>query len=482
MEDNRYNEWYSQKSVYDWYAPNFEAPAKEEAAPPAPIPAAAAPKAKKPRRRRTGLKLAIIVVCVLVLVSATALYFSDGFADGSPQLSLPSPTPAQPSDTPEGNDFSDLFPGFDGLIPDSGDGQIIIPGENGEMPENFKDFFDSYFTMEDSIAPSNITRAEAAGDFKLELNSFEGLEKLSLQELYAGCSPSVVGVMANYDDSTGYGWGTGVIIDESGYIVTNAHVISEADSCTVVLSDGSEHNALLVGEDAQTDLAVLKIKALNLVPATFGDSNALVVGDDVVAIGNPLGAEFSGTLTNGIVSAINRSVDYSGTSMTLIQTNAALNEGNSGGPLINMYGQIIGITNMKMANEYGIAIEGIGFAIPSTTVKTVVDSIIENGKVVGRPGIGITCGSVPQAAMDEYGLPEGLYITDVSEGSDAKAKGILPGDVLTHINGQAVYTTDDVLSIRDEHKVGDTLVFTIFRNGESFEVNVEIYDLGNIYR
>ena len=167
--------------------------------------------------------------------------------------------------------------------------------------------------------------------------------------------------------------------------------------------------------------------------------------------------------------------------MPLIQTNTALNEGNSGGPLINMQGQVIGVTNMKMANEYGVTIEGIGFAIPSTTVMTVVNSIIENGKVAGRPGIGITCGSVPEQAMEEYGLPEGLYITAVSEGSDAEKKGILPGDVLTHINGQAVFTTDDVLAIRDEHKVGDFLRFTIYRDGETFELDVEIYDLGNIY-
>ena len=475
MEDRQNNEWYSRNSVYDWYAPNFSSPAKAEAAPPAPE------KAKR-KRMSTGLKVSIIVISVLLLVTAVTLAFSlNGGEEKSPQLADPSPVPTQPGEIPDGKDFSDLFPGFEGTIPDTGDGQIIIPDTGGDMPDNFRDFFDGYFTMEDSIAASNIPRTDANGDFTLELRSSEGEEKLSLQELYGDCSPSVVGVMANYADSTGYGWGTGVILDKSGYIVTNAHVISEADSCTVVLWNGKECEALLVGEDAQTDLAVLKISSNGLVPATFGDSDRLLVGDDVVAIGNPLGADFSGTLTNGIVSAINRSVDYSGTSMTLIQTNAALNEGNSGGPLINMYGQVIGITNMKMANEYGIAIEGIGFAIPSTTVKTVVNSIIENGKVVGRPGIGITCGSVPEAAMEEYGLPEGLYITDVSEGSDAKAKGILPGDVLTHINGQAVYTTDDVLSIRDEHKVGDHLTFTIYRDGKSFEVEVEIYDLGNIY-
>jgi len=379
MEENRNSGWYS--GTYDWYAPNFNT---------APIPETApqAPKAKKPRRRRTGLIIILAVIVVVAMVAGTAIFFADG--GSAPSLSAPTvdPTPApeapQGDNSQGGGNIFDMFPGFDGIIPDSGNGQVIIP-DDGSMPEDFRDFFDSYYTMEESIAASNIPRVQAKGDFLLELESADGLDRLSLQELYAECSPSVVGVMANYADKSGYGWGTGVIIDKSGYVVTNAHVISKADTCTVVLWNGKECEALLVGEDAQTDLAVLKIDAKGLVPAAFGDSDELLVGDDVVAIGNPLGAQFSGTLTNGIVSAINRSVDYSGTSMTLIQTNAALNEGNSGGPLINMYGQVIGITNMKMANEYGVTIEGIGFAIPSTTVKTVVDSIIENGKVVGRP-------------------------------------------------------------------------------------------------
>ncbi len=483
MDENKNYDWYSQKSIYDWYAPNL--PASESAQ----TPASPAQTEKKPRRKRTGMKVTMIVICVLILVAGTALAFSDGFGfDFDYSLSEPGVNapesegekPATSTDVPE--DFFDNIPGFDvfGDIFPGQDGDFNIPVDPNDMPEDFRDFFDGYYTMEETIAPSNIPRT-STGDAELKLGSSEGEEKLSLQQLYSRCSPSVVGIMANYEDNSGYGWGTGVIMDASGYIITNAHVISDASSCTVVLWNGRECPALLVGEDTHTDLAVLKIEAKGLVPASFGDSNLLSVGDEVVAIGNPLGAEFSGTLTNGIVSAINRSVDYSGTSMTLIQTNAALNEGNSGGPLINMYGQVVGITNMKMVNSYGATIEGIGFAIPSTTVKQVVDQLIANGKVVGRPGIGITCGSVPQQAMDEYGLPEGLYITEVSEGSDAKAKGILPGDVLTHINGQKVLTTEDVLSIRDEHQVGDMLMFTIYRNGETFNVEVEIYDLGNIY-
>lgn len=162
--------------------------------------------------------------------------------------------------------------------------------------------------------------------------------------------------------------------------------------------------------------------------------------------------------------------------LTLLQTNAAINEGNSGGPLFNMYGQVIGITNMKMVNTSDVTIEGIGFAIPSTTVKEIADQLIAKGKILGRPGIGITVGAVPEAAAEHYGLVSGLYITAVVEGCDAEKQGIKPGDILTHINGQPVATTDDVLVIRDQHRPGDKLTFTIFRDGKSFDVEVELYD------
>ena len=467
MDENRNNGWYATETdnaAAAWYAPNFTPLATPKAA--------EAPKKKK-RKARTGLIVILIVVVVLGLVAGSAIYFGSIYTGNQPQLSLP-----------EGF----VMPDNSEILPDSDFGYTIPKYDNDSsdnsdtLPDTFQEFFNNYFTMEESIKDSNIPATEAKGDFEIELNTSEGLEEKRFQDLYTECSPYVVGIMALYDDKpTSYGWGTGIIINESGYVITNAHVIAEADKCSVILNDGTEYNALLVGSDAKTDLAVLKIKALGLVAAEFGDSDELMIGDGVVAIGNPLSMELSGTFTNGIISAFNRSVSYSGTDIPLIQTNTALNEGNSGGPLINMYGQVIGVTNMKMSTQYGVTIEGIAFAIPSTTVKTVADSIIANGKVVGRPGIGITCGSVPEAAKEQYGLPDGLYITEVSEGSDAKAKGILPGDVLTHINGKAVFTTEDVLVIRDEHKIGDSLRFTIYRDGKTFDVDVEIYDLGNLY-
>lgn len=494
MEQNNH-EWFSPKGTYDWYAPNFpegegkitQPPVSPAYTPtPAPQQSEAAPETtstpKKPRKKRTAMKVTMIVICVLILVAGTALAFSNGFEndwDFDYSISLPGfefssgdedAPPSTQTDVPDDfmEDFGDIIPG--------------IGGGEADMPEDFREFFDSYYTMEETIEPSSIQRAEVAGDFELELGSSVGKDKLTLQQLYSRLSPSVVGIMAYMEDGVSYGWGTGVIADAEGYIITNAHVLSEAVSCTVVLWNGRELEALLVGSDSETDLAVLKIQAKGLVPAAFGSSDELSVGDDVVAIGNPLGTDFSGTLTNGIVSAINRNVDYMGTDMDLIQTNAALNEGNSGGPLINMYGQVVGITNMKMVNNYGGAtIEGIGFAIPSTTVKEIVDKLISGGEVRGRPSIGIVSGTVPEAAKEEYGLPDGLYITEVYEGSDAKAKGILPGDVLTHVNGEPVNTTDRVIEIRDQHEIGDSLTMTIFRDGESFEVDVEIYDSMDIY-
>ena len=229
------------------------------------------------------------------------------------------------------------------------------------------------------------------------------------------------------------------------------------------------------------DLAVLKIEADSLHAATFGDSSALSVGDSVVAIGNPLTDSLSGTMTNGIISAIDRSVSNNGHPMTLLQTNAALNEGNSGGPLFNMYGQVIGVTNMKMSNPYSdVSVEGLGFAIPTVTVKAVTDQLIATGRYV-RPGIGIVVGAIASEDAEHYGLPGGLYISSVSPNSDAAAKGVKEGDILTHVNGIEVRKTDDVLAIRDAMQIGENMTLTIFRDGETFDVEIELFDLSKLY-
>ena len=298
---------------------------------------------------------------------------------------------------------------------------------------------------------------------------------MSLQDIYAQVNPSVVGVIT-YADGEEYSWGTGVVFTADGYIITNTHVLEGSDAALIRFSDGTEYEARLLGSDSATDLAVLKIDGKNLPYARFADSSECRVGDGVVAIGNPLGEGYSGTMTNGIISAIDRSVSNNGYNMTLLQTNAALNEGNSGGPLINMHGQVIGITNMKIMYSYYATVEGIGFAIPSSTVKAVVDQLIENGIVLGQPALGIVAGSVSAEAMDLYGMPMGVYVTEVHENSDAWTQGLRPGDVISHVNGTPVSSVAEVSALKEGLAVGDTITVTVYRGGDTFEVEFALVD------
>lgn len=350
----------------------------------------------------------------------------------------------------------------------------------GDMPSDWNDYLEDFYQSSQSDAlETSIERTVLDQAFTLPLAQ-PGEQELSLQELYAACADSIVGITAYPEDQDGYYWGTGVIADEAGLIVTNAHVIEGCASAEVTLYNNESYEALLVGADAVSDLALLKIDCSGLPAASFGDISSLSVGDPVAAIGNPLSEEFRSTLTNGIISAIDRGMNYNGHTMSLLQTNAAINEGNSGGALFNMYGQVVGITNMKMMSYFS-SIEGIGFAIPSSTVKAVVDQLAENGEVRGRPSIGITVGAIPQEAVENYELPEGLYISAVAEDSDAAAQGIREGDILLAIDGQSVSTTEEVAAIRDTKGVGDSLRFTIWRQGETFEVDVRLMDTNDIY-
>ena len=361
-------------------------------------------------------------------------------------------------------------------------GNSLLPsiGENDDMPENWQDFFDSYYeSVQTDVAEINIPRAKLPIDYTLELQSAAEKE-LSLQELYQNCSPSIVAISGYVDDKTGYSWGTGVVLSQDGLILTNTHVIEDCDRATVTLYDDSVYEAKLVGADAISDVAVLKIEATGLPAASFGDSGSLMVGDRVAAIGNPLGETFRMTLTDGIISAIERGINYNGHSMTLLQTNTALNEGNSGGPLFNMYGQVVGVTNMKMMSSYS-SIEGIGFAIPSSTVKSVVNALVAEGEVRGRPSVGITIGGIPDNASEHYNIPGGVYVSDVTRGSDAEAKGIQVGDIITAVNGQPVSSVDEVGAIKNQLNVGDSMTFTIWREGETFDVDVVLMDTNDIY-
>ena len=352
--------------------------------------------------------------------------------------------------------------------------------EDGEMPEDWDEFFANYYQDVDTAsAEVNIARGELPDSFKLQIKPAAGKE-LSLQELYEKCSPSIVAISGYIDGQSGYNWGTGVILSPDGLILTNTHVIEGCDRATVTLYNDQAYEAKLVGADTISDVALLKIEAKGLPAAELGDSSTLRVGDRVAAIGNPLGESFRNTLTDGIISAIERGVQFNGRSMTLLQTNTALNEGNSGGALFNMYGQIVGVTNMKMMSSYS-SIEGIGFAIPSSTVSGVVNALVRDGEVRGRPSIGITVGAIPDNAKEEYQLPDGLYITAVTKGSDAEAQGVLPGDILTAVNGTPVTTTEEVNDIKNRFKVGDKLHFDIWRDGEELEFDVLLMDTNDVY-
>ena len=296
---------------------------------------------------------------------------------------------------------------------------------------------------------------------------------LSLQEIYSRNIDSVVSITTTSPSTTATG--TGVILTEDGYIVTNCHVVENGVSISAQLTDGRVLSAMLVGADSVSDLAVLRVDAEGLTPAQFGDSDSLRVGDTVVAIGDPLGVKFRGTYTDGIISGIGRDMDVNGRTMTLIQTNAALNSGNSGGPLINCYGQVIGINTMKIgAFTDSAGVEGLGFAIPSSTVKDVVEQLISQGYVSGRPTLGLEGEALSAFDQYYYRLPAGLYITDVDRDSDAASKGIEEGDLLISIDGTNITTMDDLNAAVYNHEIGDAVEVIIYRSGRQYRVNLTL--------
>ena len=298
---------------------------------------------------------------------------------------------------------------------------------------------------------------------------------LSYQQIYDKAIDSVVSITCRV--AGGSSAGTGVALSADGYIVTNCHVVEGAQSISVLLTDNRQLTAYVVGADAVSDLAVLYVEADDLTPAEFGDSDALRVGDAVAAIGDPLGAEFRGTMTDGIVSAINRNVVTEGRTMTLIQTNAALNSGNSGGPLLNCYGQVVGINTLKISAFVDQAgVEGLGFAIPSTTVKEVVDQLIAQGYVSGRPSLGIIGDAVSQLEQKLYRLPAGVLVQDVESGSCADKAGITPGDVIQYAGKTRVESVDALNNLLYSLTAGDKLELTVYRyrTGKQFTVTVTL--------
>ena len=326
-----------------------------------------------------------------------------------------------------------------------------------------------YDTMwpQETDTETTIPGYPSGGSFQIALVEERG-EALTAQEVYEAVNPSVVSVVTYLDGSVSVG--TGVILSEDGYIVTNNHVIEGGRQCEIYLSTGFRMDAKLVGRDEETDLAVLKVEGEKLPAAAIGSSDLMVVGDQVYAIGNPLGLELRGTLTDGLVSAINRDVNVDGTTMTLIQTNAALNSGNSGGPLINAYGQVVGINTIKMVATYEdeAAVEGLGFAIPSSTVAHIVNSLIATGRVEPQPVLGITVQGLVT-------LPDGntgVQIIEVTPDLGGDLAGIRAGDVIVSADGEPVASNSDVLRVRRRYQAGEYLPMVIYRDGEYLDVEV----------
>lgn len=448
-DERRAQDWYSAEAVSAdeiaaWYTSSSVSAAEDGAAEPSdPIPYLNSEASERQKKKSRKTKLLSLSVCAVLVVAAIVSVVS-----GLPSLRKVVSVSSRVQ-TPS-----------------------VTGPDQAEQYDDYRDYFAEYYTTSSEVG---IERVQAAAGLSLRLRSQVGREALSLQDIYALVNPAVVGV-TTYADGEEYSWGTGVLFTEDGYIITNTHIIQGTDAATVSLTTGETFDAYLIGEDEESDIAVMKIDGSGLPCAEFGDSEEVVVGDAVAAIGNPLGEMYAGTMTNGIVSSINRSVTNRGHKMTLIQTNAALNEGNSGGPLVNVYGQVIGITNMKIMSVYYSTVEGIGFAIPSTVVKAVADQLLANGVVAGEPTIGIVAGPVSDEAIALYGLPNGVYVTEVNDGSDAKAQGLQPGDIILRVNGTSVSTVDEVNAIKGEYEVGETLTFTVYRDGETFDLDIKLID------
>lgn len=351
---------------------------------------------------------------------------------------------------------------------------------------------------------SSAADSSLADDGKNWMNLAASTGTLSTTEVVDKVMPSVVGVASTFSyQSSGFGgWfgggqsqeqnvsgtGTGIIMSADGFIITNAHVIYESDyggkasKVSVVLSsdsgyDQTEYEATIVGYDVEADLAVLKIDAKNLVPAEFGDSDKLKVGELAIAIGNPLGFELFGSVTCGIISALNREVTINENTMNLIQTDAAINSGNSGGPLINSSGQVIGINSAKLSSNYSsTTIEGLGFAIPITEAKAIINDLINYGYVTGKPQIGIGAADVSETQSRMYNIPVGVYVSEIYEGGAADQGGIKKGDVIIAVNGETIKTYEELNAIKNKFKAGDKITLTVTRGDQDLDIEIVLQE------
>ena len=425
QDENRENRTEPQE-VVSWYVRPEGQEVVDCYVQPRPLPSGAAPQTPRApeKRSRKGLWSFLIAAGVLVLAVVAATVVASLRGGGA-------------------------VPPVDGGTGDGGDASSIVNISGAEK--------------------TTIPRIQGEAGVSLVCTAPAG-EKLSIQDMYEKVNPSTVLVVADKGEQASIG--TGVIMTADGYIITNAHVISGGKDCWIALDTGYTYDAKLVGYSEERDLAVLKaVDAADLPAASFGDSDLCRVGDTVYAIGNPLGVELRGTLTDGIISAINRDVQVDGRVMTLLQTTAALNNGNSGGPLINEYGQVVGINTLKMSGNGGemeATVEGLGFAVPISDACFVVNDIIANGRFRGVPVLGV----MVIESTDNGGQ---VSVYTVSEGGGAEEAGLLPGDVLLRADGQTLHSIHDLMAVRRTHLVGDTMTLTVLRDGQTFDADVPLY-------
>lgn len=324
-------------------------------------------------------------------------------------------------------------------------------------------------------APTLQINSKPESDSSNSSDNYDTADGMAGEDIYKKVNPSVVSVISTTSEGTGSG--SGVIMSKDGYIITNNHVVDGAQSVSVQLSDDTSLDAEIIGTDEQTDLAVIKVTPTSdLTAAEFGDSDELEPGEYAYAIGSPGGVQFANTITGGRISAINRDLTVNDRVMTLIQTDASINNGNSGGALINKYGQVVGITSAKLSgNAFGSAtVEGMGFAIPINTAKDIVDELIQNGYVSGRPSIGITGQNVESAD----GKVSGVQVYSIDSRAKAASEGLQVGDVITAVDGTPTPDMDKVNELKQDKKAGDKLTLSVYRisTGKTLNITITLTD------
>ena len=324
-------------------------------------------------------------------------------------------------------------------------------------------------------APTLQINSKPESDSSNSSDNYDTADGMAGEDIYKKVNPSVVSVISTTSEGTGSG--SGVIMSKDGYIITNNHVVDGAQSVSVQLSDDTSLDAEIIGTDEQTDLAVIKVTPTSdLTAAEFGDSDELEPGEYAYAIGSPGGVQFANTITGGRISAINRDLTVNDRVMTLIQTDASINNGNSGGALINKYGQVVGITSAKLSgNAFGSAtVEGMGFAIPINTAKDIVDELIQNGYVSGRPSIGIT-GQNVESADDKV---SGVQVYSIDSRAKAASEGLQVGDVITAVDGTPTPDMDKVNELKQDKKAGDKLTLSVYRisTGKTLNITITLTD------